>query len=266
MLRNRWNISTDDALLSLIHIKSHMLQEYMARDPANVEDHSNALGNSINDEDTLLKITCQDPICVSQGATLAIGVLIRPIGELTSVESWYTKYKDRDITAHIPRYDDDGKISLLPRIDTLSNDTQSCKRTVVGKGAQPYILYVTFGTVVVHDNMLNKSLPLTVYIIPKGDSCSKVVALSIVGEVMVKEILQIQVAVRDNLVLATLTNTDVKDNLVIEDAQITCAYHTRPDISLPFTLGSNNKMNLMFRTGLGAKDMLREDVKVLIKW
>ncbi|GBE60846.1 alcohol dehydrogenase, putative [Babesia ovata] len=208
MTANEWTFSTDDAELSLIHIKSVDGLEDRLSSARSINAEQNAGDRIVLDESWPKDASKSVPIHVTQGSTLSIGVLIRPKASVESYEGWKSKYSALEVSVEIPYDDGAADLEKSPRLDTLATDGISLKRTIVGNNTDPYVMHATMDTAALSNSMLGMSLPLIAYVNPKIDAGCQVPPFTLVGEVIVREILGIETAIKDNLVLVTLTNRD----------------------------------------------------------
>ncbi|GIX63770.1 alcohol dehydrogenase, putative [Babesia caballi] len=146
MTATKWEFSSEDAVFSLIHIKSPDSLGYgpALADPVNTP-HNNHIG-FIQDDILQGNDPRHAPIRVVQGATLSIGVLVRPSGTVESLETWKSKYSDLEVNVQMPSHDDDTDFFDPPRFDSLAADAPAVKNTLVGDDSGVYILHTTMNT------------------------------------------------------------------------------------------------------------------------
>ncbi|CDR93969.1 hypothetical protein, conserved [Babesia bigemina] len=214
MTANKWTFCTDDAEFSLIHIKS-----------ADVLEGRLSHANSINSEHDAGDRTVLDDSWPRDAAkSVPIHVM-----QVESKDAWKSKYSALEVSVDIPHDEGDGGVAQSPRLDTLASDAISHKRTIVGSNTDHYVIHATMDTAALSNNMLGMSLPLIAYVNPKVDAGCQLTPFTLVGEVIVREILGIETALKDNLVLVTLTNRDVRQDVEVEDVLLSGAIYRKPE-------------------------------------
>lgn len=262
----KWSHYAADATFTLVHIKCKNTQDGEIQSQENASAYLQQLTEGfLKEEDITASPRC-DTISVSQGGILAVGILIKPLQNEDVTDTWFDKYRDYEMTTYIPAFDDDTELLNPRRIDTFQGDHFSLKHTVTGTKCAPYVMHFTVDNILVHANMLHKSLPLMAYLNHKDVSDRKAAPLLFVGEVMVKENLHISTFARDNAILVMLTNTDVKQDIEIEDTQISYSRCKKPNVTTPFTIESENKVNLLFSTDTTQRRIVDERTKLFVKW
>ncbi|GFE55009.1 acriflavin resistance protein, putative [Babesia ovis] len=277
----KWDMSTEDAHFSLIHIKSPEILRTTLTSSA-CKPSKDACSNLPVSIDSWIGNCRQiSPMNVSQGSFLCVGVIVHPTDSVDSMESWSEKYKSLEVKVDIPSTYTAVDINAFKRADSPAPRPISIKHSFLGTTKDTYWLHVTSDIIVLPQHMLGKVLPLIAYVNPHPDSGKILERLILVGEIKVEEILGIDVNVNEHVANVKLSNRDGTSTVLItaylhattetlsveiEDLIFSCSDYRLSDNMVPLILPPGKHTDLDLTSDHSRVQKGDDEYSLLVKW
>eukprot|EP00371_Babesia_bovis_P001600 XP_001610247.1 hypothetical protein [Babesia bovis T2Bo] len=223
------DVSTDDAIFSLVHITSPEILQPRYFNSKFRQEAQTDVNLSVNVNVWLGKSRDISSIDVVQGSILAIGVVVRPKDSVHDLDAWVAKYRSLEVKVDIPSANDSSLIKVVKRDDRPATSVPSLKYS--------FLLLPTY--------LLERVIPIIAYVNPLEGTACVLPSIKLVGEMFVRNIMAIDVSIMDQFAQVKLSNKDDNCTIEVEDLLLTCADYRLAEGVLPLTLGRKQDIHVV---------------------
>ncbi|EDO06679.2 hypothetical protein BBOV_II007290 [Babesia bovis T2Bo] len=261
------DVSTDDAIFSLVHITSPEILQPRYFNSKFRQEAQTDVNLSVNVNVWLGKSRDISSIDVVQGSILAIGVVVRPKDSVHDLDAWVAKYRSLEVKVDIPSANDSSLIKVVKRDDRPATSVPSLKYSFLCIHEDTYWLHTTFDTIVLPTYLLERVIPIIAYVNPLEGTACVLPSIKLVGEMFVRNIMAIDVSIMDQFAQVKLSNKDDNCTIEVEDLLLTCADYRLAEGVLPLTLGRKQDIHVVLTSDYPERLYKRDELDSLfLKW